>query len=80
MSRFTLRLLGQLPFLPWHNTCLYRSVAECLILRRYGVACRVQLGVARDSAAPEMIKAHAWVEREDRLSGNVSHTLLRPSS
>lgn len=39
-SRFTLRLLGRLPFPAWRNTCLYRSVAECLVLRRYGVACR----------------------------------------
>ena len=80
VSRFTLRLLSQLPILPWRNTCLYRSVAECLILRRYGIACRVQLGVERDSAAPDAINAHAWVEREDQLLGTVSHALLRPSS
>jgi len=79
-SRFTLRLLGRLPLLPWRNTCLYRSVAECLVLRRYGIACRVQLGVERDSAAPAAITAHAWVERDDRRLGNVSHTPLRPSS
>jgi hypothetical protein len=80
MSRFTLRLLGRLPFLPWRNTCLYRSVAECLVLRRYGVACRVQLGIERDSAAPDSIKAHAWVERDDQRSGTISHALLRPTS
>ena len=80
VSRFTLRLLSRLPFLPWRNTCLYRSVAECLTLRRYGVACRVQLGVELDTAAPETINAHAWVERKDQPLGNVSHTPLRPSS
>lgn len=80
VSRVTLRLLSRLPFLPWRNTCLYRSVAECLTLRRYGVTCRVQLGIDRDTAAPETINAHAWVERRDQPLGNVSHTPLRPSS
>jgi transglutaminase superfamily protein len=44
----------------WRNTCLYRALAECLVLRRYGVACRVELGVTRSG---EALGAHAWVVR-----------------
>jgi hypothetical protein len=60
----TLRILGRVPFPLWRNTCLYRAVAECLVLRRYGVPCRLELGVTRsgDGAA---IGAHAWVVRAD---------------
>ena len=36
-----LRVLGRLPGRRWRNTCLYRSVAECLVLRRYGVPATV---------------------------------------
>jgi hypothetical protein len=55
-----LRLLAgtRLPW--WRNTCLYRALAECLVLRRYGIACRVELGVTRSG---EAIGAHAWVVR-----------------
>jgi len=76
----TLRLLAwtRLPW--WRNTCLYRALAECLVLRRYGIPCRVELGVTR--GPPEdrgEIGAHAWVVREDaeaRLS-HASMTVLR---
>ncbi len=61
----TLKILAAVPFLPWRNTCLYRSVAECLALRAYSVAARLCLGVeSQDSAAHGLI-AHAWVERVD---------------
>ena len=60
----TLRVLAltRLPW--WRNTCLYRALAECLVLRRYGIPCRVALGVTRpgDTTA---IGAHAWVVRGD---------------
>ena len=46
----------------WRNTCLYRALAECLVLRRYGIACRVELGVTR-LGKPAAIGAHAWVVR-----------------
>src|SRR5207237_1359994 len=68
--------LSRAAFPVWRNTCLYRAVAECLVLRRYGVPCRLELGVARlgprgwglgagDDEAPKRIMAHAWVVRAD---------------
>jgi hypothetical protein len=59
-----LRVLARTRLPWWRNTCLYRALAECLVLRRYGIACRVELGVTRpgDRAA---IGAHAWVVRAE---------------
>ena len=59
-----LRLLARAHLPWWRNTCLYRAVVECVVLRRYGIPCRVELGVTRpgDGSA---IGAHAWVVRED---------------
>lgn len=59
-SRRTLSLLGRLPRSPWRNTCLYRSVAECILLRRAGISARVCLGVRKN--ATNAVNAHAWVE------------------
>jgi hypothetical protein len=59
------RLLGLAPGLPWRNTCLYRSAAETLVLRRYGVPAVMRIGVrgtADDGEGDEVI-AHAWVVR-----------------
>lgn len=63
-TRSMLRLLARARLPWWRNTCLYRAVAECVVLRRYGVPCRLELGVTRsgDGAA---IGAHAWVVRGD---------------
>jgi hypothetical protein len=58
-----LRALGKLPGSPWRNTCLYRSVAECLVLRGYGVPATLKIGVRNGSGD---IEAHAWVVRADR--------------
>ena len=62
-----LRLLARLQFPLWRNTCLYRSIAQCLVLRGHGVPCRLRIGVTAPApngeAAP--IDAHAWVERLD---------------
>jgi hypothetical protein len=58
-----LRALARLPGSPWRNTCLYRSVAECLVLRRYGVPATLRIGVKNGSGD---IEAHAWVVRADR--------------
>ena len=55
-----LRVLARMRLRWWRNTCLYRALVECLVLRRYGIACRVELGVARSG---ETIGAHAWVAR-----------------
>ena len=56
-------LLARLPGRHWRNTCLYRSVAECLVLRRYGVPATLRIGVKNGSGD---IEAHAWVVRADR--------------
>ena len=58
-----LRVLARLPGSPWRNTCLYRSVAETLVLRRYGVPAILKIGVKNGSGD---IEAHAWVVRADR--------------
>ena len=42
-------------------TCLYRSVAICLLLRWSGYSALLRLGAAADPAP----KAHAWVEDRD---------------
>jgi hypothetical protein len=59
-ARLTLRILGRVPGTPWRNTCLFRSVAECLVLRGSGVDARLRIGVGTEGA--EVI-AHAWVVR-----------------
>jgi len=61
-AHVTLRWLSRAAFPVWRNTCLYRAVAECLVLRRYGIPCRLELGVAGHDA-PGRITAHAWVVR-----------------
>jgi len=58
-----LRVLARLPGSRWRNTCLYRSVAECLVLRRYGVPATLRIGVRNGTGD---IEAHAWVVRADR--------------
>ncbi|HEX2081600.1 MAG TPA: lasso peptide biosynthesis B2 protein [Longimicrobium sp.] len=60
-SRAGVRLLARLPRSPWRNTCLYRSVAECLALRRYGVPAVVRIGVRSGGEGEDPILAHAWV-------------------
>jgi len=59
-----LRVLARTRLPWWRNTCLYRSLAGCLVLRRYGIACRVELGVGR-AGETAAIGAHAWVVRGD---------------
>ena len=51
VARALLRRLARLPFTPWRNTCLFRSIAECLVLRRYGVPAAIRLGVRRQEPA-----------------------------
>ena len=55
-----LRYLARVPRSPWRDTCLYRSAAECLVLRRYGVPALVRIGVKNEGGS---IIAHAWVVR-----------------
>lgn len=61
-SRLALRVLARLPLGPWRNTCLYRSVAECLVLRAHAMPFRLLVGVKRGGAANASIVAHAWVD------------------
>jgi hypothetical protein len=44
----------------WRNTCLYRSVAECLALRALGLPARVVIGVGTGTS--DDVIAHAWAE------------------
>ena len=60
-ARGGVRALSALPGSPWRNTCLYRSVAECLALRRYGVPAIVRIGVRSAEDGEKPIVAHAWV-------------------
>lgn len=50
----------------WRNSCLYRSVAECLVLRGIGLPARVVIGVGSGPStadpADAPVIAHAWVE------------------
>jgi len=62
-----LRLLARVRLPLWRNTCLYRSIAQCLVLRGHGVPCRLRIGVTAPASTGEAarIDAHAWVERLD---------------
>lgn len=69
-ARRTLRLLSWLPGERWRTSCLYESVAECLVLRRSGVPAAVCIGVKREGdGAPgnavRGLSAHAWVARNE---------------
>jgi hypothetical protein len=60
------RLLAAVPGLPWKNTCLYRSVAECLALRSFGVPAVVRIGVRGGGEGETEVVAHAWVVSDPR--------------
>lgn len=75
-SRVTIRGLARIPGLPWRNTCLYRSVAECLVLRACGHPARLRLGVRRNDSFGGNIEAHAWVEGFDRSTAEAGYQPL----
>ena len=79
-AHYALRLLARARFLPWRNTCLYRSVAECLVLRHYGIPCRLRIGVQNSQPPGGAIAAHAWVVRADRAAAPASLATLARSS
>lgn len=64
-ARRTLRLLARLPGHRWRTSCLYESVAECLVLRQSGVPAAVCIGVKRGTDGRPGIEAHAWVARSE---------------
>jgi hypothetical protein len=65
-----LRVLAKLPGNTWRNTCLYRSVAECLALRRLGMPARLCIGVEEDGDSLDHVAAHAWVEVDGVVTAN----------
>ena len=48
-----------------HATCLTQAIAGQLLLRRYGFASQLCLGVASDIGGA--FRAHAWLERNGRV-------------
>jgi hypothetical protein len=68
-SHAAIARLARVPGARWRNSCLYRSVAECVVLRTFGLPARVVIGVgvgvgAGAGAAARDVIAHAWVECE----------------
>jgi hypothetical protein len=59
---FVLRQLARVPGAGWRDTCLYRAIAECLVLRAFEFPAVVRLGVR--GSADETVAAHAWTECE----------------
>ena len=47
----------------WKNTCLYRSMAQYLVLRDFGRSAAVRIGVqgAPDHRDEKEVSAHSWV-------------------
>ncbi len=64
-ARRALRLLARIPGQRWRASCLYESVAECLVLRWSGIPAAVCIGVKRGSDGQPGIEAHAWVARSE---------------
>jgi|GEM_PF-1129738 len=60
-ARAAISHLARVPFSPWRNTCLYRSIAECLVMRHYGVPAQIRIGVRNEAPPHGPIVAHAWV-------------------
>ena len=60
-----LRQLSRLPGDMWRDTCLYRSVASCLILRNMEVDAYVRVGVRREQFDAGTLPAHAWTVAGD---------------
>ena len=59
-----MRAFSRIPLGPWQATCLYRSVAVCLLLRWSGIDALLRLGAAQGETNP---RAHAWVEDANGL-------------
>ena len=50
--------------LPWHPTCLPRSLVLWFLLRRQGVPAELRIGVQKRE---QQLEAHAWVEVDHRV-------------
>jgi hypothetical protein len=79
IARALLRRLAWPPLSPWRNTCLYRSIAECNVLRRYGVPAAIRLGVRNEDPPHGPIVAHAWVVYPG-ATATATHVPLAPVS
>jgi hypothetical protein len=44
----------------WRNTCLYRTMAQYLVLKDFGKSAAIRIGV-QGPEAEESLKAHSWV-------------------
>ncbi len=64
-ARTAVWLLGRAPG-PARNTCLYRSIAEAEVLRRYGIPAVVRLGFAPADGVADNPSGHAWIELPDK--------------
>jgi hypothetical protein len=62
VGRVLLRCLARLRSPLWKNTCLYRSILECVLLRRSGRAAVIRIGVRQGDGSAGAVAAHAWVE------------------
>ena len=69
--------LARIPLSPWRNTCLYRSAAECLVLRRYGIPAVLRIGVRSEDGGE--IAAHAWVVGRDGTPEPTGYATMDPS-
>lgn len=83
-ARAATHRLSRLPRSPWRNTCLYKSIAECLVLRHYGIPAQIRIGVRNEAPPDGPIVAHAWVvypgyvETENHIPLAPSAGLLTP--
>jgi hypothetical protein len=61
-AMLTLRVLSRVRVV-WRNTCLHRSVAQSLVLRKCGRTAVLRIGVrVREGGGPVTdVQAHAWV-------------------
>jgi|GEM_PF-2133322 len=69
--------LSRVPLSPWKDTCLFRSVAECLALRGSAIPARLVIGVRNSQPPFGAIEAHAWVSRGE---GEGAHSQYQPLS
>lgn len=62
----TLRLLARLRLPLWKNTCLFRSILRCRLLRLAGRPAVLRIGAARPEGPAGELSLHAWVELDGR--------------
>jgi hypothetical protein len=79
VSFFCLRILARLRLPLWKNTCLFRSILRCLLLRRAGRAAILRIGATRKEGSTEGLAMHAWVELQGEpvVDEAASYTPLR---